>query len=169
MKKDKNKLLIKYWRPISLFNVDTKLVSKVSVKRLKTALPLLIPSYQMAYLNSRFISEGERLISDIYEVINLLKLKEFLLTVNIEKAIDSANHNFLFKVLENSGFNQDWINWISIWFQNQESSVIDGGKTTRYLPLKRDVWQGVLRATFFFRWRISGKLLLNKINIYRFC
>ena len=80
----------------------------------------------MAYLNSRFISEGERLISDIYEVSDLLKLKEFLLTVNIEKAIDSANHNFLFKVLENSGFNQDWINWISIWFQNQESSVING-------------------------------------------
>ena len=61
----------------------------------------------MAYLNSRFISEGERLISDIYEVSDLLKLKGFLLTVNIEKAIDSVNHNFLFKVLENNGFNQD--------------------------------------------------------------
>ena len=83
------------------------MVSKVLVKRLKTALPLLIPSYQMAYLNSRFISEGERLISDIYEVSDLLKLKGFLLTVNIEKAIDSVNHNFLFKVLENNGFNQD--------------------------------------------------------------
>ena len=107
MKKDKNKLLIKYWSPISLFNVDIKLVSKVLVKRLKTALPSLIPSDQTAYLNSRFISERECLISDIYEVSDLLKLKGFLLTVNIEKAIDSVNHNFLFKVLENNGFNQD--------------------------------------------------------------
>ena len=107
MKRDKNKLLIKYWRPISLFNADIKLFSKVLVKRLKTALPSLIHSDQTAYLNSRFISEGERLISDIYEVSDLLKLKGFLLTVNIEKAIDSVNHNFLFKVLENNGFNQD--------------------------------------------------------------
>ena len=43
----------------------------------------------------------------MYEVSDLLKLKGFLLTVNIEKAIDSVNHNFLFKVLENNGFNQD--------------------------------------------------------------
>ena len=142
MKKDKNKLLIKYWSPISLFNVDIKLVSKVLVKRLKTALPSLIPSDQTAYLNSRFISERECLISDIYEVSDLLKLKGFLLTVNIEKTIDSVNHNFLFKVLENSGFNQDWINWIGIWLQNQESCVIDGGKATRYFPLKWDVRQG---------------------------
>ena len=136
MKKDKNKLLIKYWGPISLFNVHIKLVSKVLVKRLKTALPSLIPSDQTAYLNSRFICEEERLISDIYQVSDLLKLKGFLLTVNVEKAIDSVNHNFLFKVLENSGFNQDWIKWISIWLQNQESCVINGGKTTRYFPLK---------------------------------
>ena len=142
MKKDKNKLLIKYWRPISLFNADIKLFSKVLVKRLKTALPSLIHSDQTAYLNSRFISEGERLISDIYEVSDLLKLKGFLLTVNIEKTIDSVNHNFLFKVLENSGFNQDWINWIGIWLQNQESCVIDGGKATRYFPVKWDVRQG---------------------------
>ena len=64
-KKNKDKRLIKNWRPISLLNVDTKLVSKVLAERLKTALNL-ISSNQTAYLNGRFISEGGRLISEIF-------------------------------------------------------------------------------------------------------
>ena len=34
-KKDKDKKLIKNWRPISLFNIDTKLICKVLAERLK--------------------------------------------------------------------------------------------------------------------------------------
>ena len=54
---------------------DTKLVSKVLVECLKTALPSLLYSNQMVYLNY------------------LLKLKRLLLTVDIENAFDSVNHN----------------------------------------------------------------------------
>ena len=65
----------------------------------KTALPSLISSNQTAYLNGWSISEGRRLISDIFEVSDLLKLKGLLLTIDIENALDSVNHNFLLKVL----------------------------------------------------------------------
>ena len=70
------------------------MVSKVLAQRLKTALPSLISSNQTTYLNGRFISEAGRLISDLYEVSDLLKLKGLLLTVDIEKASDSVNHVF---------------------------------------------------------------------------
>ena len=107
--KQKHKWLIKPWRPISLLNVDTKFASKVLTERLKTALPSLISSNQTAYLDGRFISERGSLISDISEVSDLLKLQGLLLTVNIEKATDSVNHNFLLKVLENYGFSHDFL------------------------------------------------------------
>ena len=118
------------------------MVSKVLAERLIYALPSLISSNQTEYLNGRFISEGGRLISDIFEVSDLLKLKGLLLTVDIEKAFDSVNHNFLLKVLENYGFSQDFLNWIGMLLQNQESCVINGGKMTRYFPLKRGTRQG---------------------------
>ena len=63
-------------------------------------LPSLISSNQTAYLNVRFISEGGRIISDMFEVSDLLKLKIILLTVDIEKAFDSVNPNFLLEVLK---------------------------------------------------------------------
>ena len=111
-REDRDKLLIKNCRPISLLNIDTKLVLKVLSKRLKTALPSLISSNQTAYLKGRFISEGRRLICDIFEVSDLIKLKGLLRTVYVEKAFDSVNHNFLLKVLENYGFHQDFLKWI---------------------------------------------------------
>ena len=41
--------------------------------------------------------------------------------VDIEKASDSINQFFLIKVLEKSGFEKDFIKWIKILLQNQES------------------------------------------------
>ena len=67
-KKEKDKKLIKNWRPISLLNFDTKLIFKVLAERLKKVLPSLISKNQTAYVKGRFNSEGGRLISDILEI-----------------------------------------------------------------------------------------------------
>ena len=45
-------------------------------------------------------------------------------------------------MLENYGFNQDFLNWIRILLQNQESYVINCGKRTRYFPLKIGIQHG---------------------------
>ena len=70
--KDRDKRLTKNWRPISLLNIDTKLISKVLAIRLKKVLNKLISENQISYLNNRIISEGGRLISDIVEITDLL-------------------------------------------------------------------------------------------------
>ena len=81
----------------------------------------------------------------------MLKLKGLLLTVDIEKAFDSGNHNFLLlKVLENCGFSKDFLKWISILLQNQESCVINGGKATHYFPLKSGTRQGDPTSAYLF-------------------
>ena len=118
------------------------MVSEVLAEHLKTAISSLISSNQTADLSGRFISEGGRLISDI--------LKGLLLAVNIEKAFDSVNHNFLLKVLENYGFSHDFLKWINILLQNQELCVINGGKTTHYFPLKRSTQQGDPISAYLF-------------------
>ena len=43
-KNDRDKRYIKNWRPVSLLNVDTKILSKAVSKKLKTALPTSISS-----------------------------------------------------------------------------------------------------------------------------
>ena len=140
-KKDKDKWLIKNWRPISLLNVDTKLISKMIAIRLKKILNNLISENQNAYLNNRCISKGGRLISDIVEITDLLQIEGILLTVDIEKAFDSVNHLFLISALEKCGFKNDFMRWIKLLLKNQESHIINGGQTTNYFKLERGIRQ----------------------------
>ena len=57
----------------------------------------------------RFVSEGGRLISDILEISDNLKIKRFLMTLDIEKAFDSVNYLFSMTAIEKYGFKVDFI------------------------------------------------------------
>ena len=97
------------WRPISLLNVDLKTISKAIASRLKTVLPSIISSEQTAYIKKRFVGEGGRLISDILRVTNNLKIKGYLVTIDIEKAFDSLDHSFIISVLKKIEFGENVI------------------------------------------------------------
>ena len=135
-KKDRDKRLIKNWRPIVLLNTDAKLISKILGKRIRKHLPSLISSNQTAYLDKRFISKGGRLISDILEITDLLKIKSLLVTVDIEKAFYSVDHQFLINVLKSSGFEKNVVRWIKILLK---SCIINGGTTTKYFKLETGI------------------------------
>ena len=50
--KDRDKRFIKNWGPISLLNVDLKIISKALSEKLKKVLPDLISSQQTAYVKN---------------------------------------------------------------------------------------------------------------------
>ena len=108
-KKDRDERFIKNWRPISLLNVDSKIISKALSEKLKEVLPDLISSQQTAYVKNRHIGESGRLISDIIEITEIRNIEGFLVTMDIEKAFDSLDHNFLIFTLEKYGFGQNFI------------------------------------------------------------
>ena len=55
------------------------------------------------------------------------------MTVGIEKAFDSINHWSLIKILEKYDFEKDFIKWIKILLQNQESCTVNGRKYNKLL------------------------------------
>ena len=149
-KKDIDKRYIKNWRPISLLNVEIKILFKALAKRLKEVLSCLISAQQTAYVQNRNIGESGRLISDIIEIANSQKMESFLVTMDIEKAFDSLDHTFLISVLKKFGFGQIFISWIEITLKNQESCVINGGTTPKYFKLNRGACQGDLISVYLF-------------------
>ena len=70
--KDRDKRFLNNWQPISLLNIDVKLLNKALAKNLRITLPSIIKSDQTAYVQGRFIWESARLISDILDVTNYL-------------------------------------------------------------------------------------------------
>ena len=99
-KKDKDKRLIKNWRPISLINVDIKVASKSIANGLKAVIHNLISVDQTAYVKGRFIGESVRVINDLIKHIDREDEEGILFSTDIEKAFDSVDHNFLFATLK---------------------------------------------------------------------
>ena len=108
-KKGRDKRYIKNWRPISLLNVDAKIISKILATRLTKVISQLISSDQTAYVPGRFIGESVRLTSDVLEYMKTSELPGYLITIDIEKAFDSVDHTFLVAVLKKFGFGDDFI------------------------------------------------------------
>ena len=84
-----------------------------------------------------------------------------LVTMDIEKVFDSLDHNFIISTLE-YGFGQNFILRIKILLNDQESCVINGGKTRKYFMLGRGVRQGDPISAFLFILALEILFLLIK-------
>ena len=173
-KKVRDKRFIKNWRPISLLNTGMKIISKVLSTRIKNVLLFQISYNQTAYVKNRFISESGRVTSDILEIANTLALEVFLVTIDVEKAFDSVNHSFLLQIPRKFGFAIDFVSWIKTILNNQESCIINGGKSTKYFKLERGARQGdqisahlftlVLEIFFIF---VKNNPKVKGLNIFK--
>ena len=163
-KPNKDKRYISNWRPISLLNLDQKIISKALAIKLKKVLPVLISPGQTAYVNGRFIGESGRLISDIIEVCDIEKLSGYLMTIDFKEAFDSMNHAFLIATLKKYGFGDNFTDWIKILLNNQESCVINGGHTTKYFKLERGARQGDPISAYLFILALEIFFIMIKTN-----
>ena len=96
-KSGKERTLLENWRPISLVNVDTKIMSKVIAARVKKVLvlPSIIHYNQTGYVQDRFIGEAIRSIFDIMDFTAKENIPGLLLFIDFQKAFDSVEWEFL--------------------------------------------------------------------------
>lgn len=161
-KKDKDRTYIKNWRPISLLNLDFKIISKVLSMRLIKVLPELISNTQSGYMKGRQISDAIRTIIDIMEYVKEKEMPAMLIGVDYEKAFDSLDWDFLFKCLETYNFGNTFIKWVKILYTDIESCVLINGHTSAYFKIQRGVRQGDCLSPYLFI--LALEMLTNKIK-----
>ena len=77
------------------------------------------------------------MISDIIEICGKENIPGFLVTMDLEKAFDSLDYDFLLSVLKKFAFGDNFITWIKILSNDQQSCVVNGGFATQYFTLKK--------------------------------
>ena len=102
-KTDRDSRLVKNWRPISLMNVDAKIVSKALTIKVKKIVHKLVYTDQTAYVKGRLIGESVGLIEDLLEYADQENEDGILFPADIEKAFDSAEHSFIYATLKKFG------------------------------------------------------------------
>jgi hypothetical protein len=93
------------FRPISLLNVDLKILSHVLAQRLKRILSKLINEDQTGYAKNRFIGFNLRQIQDIIDYADIYKIEGSLVFTDFKKAFDSLEWDFMLLTLTCFGLN----------------------------------------------------------------
>ena len=86
--------LLTNYRPISLINVDIKILCKVLANRLKYVLPTIIHQSQTAVFGRR-IDQTIHTIRDLIELANENDEQAAFIFLDQEKAFDRVDHDFL--------------------------------------------------------------------------
>jgi hypothetical protein len=81
---------IKNWRPITLLNVDYKIVSKILAERLKRVLPNIINTDQRGFVKGRNIFQRNRLLQDIIDYTEMADEEGAIIFLDQQKAFDRA-------------------------------------------------------------------------------
>ena len=149
-KGDKRRDFIKNWRPISLLNVVYKIGSAAIANQIKTVLPELINEDQTGFMSGRYIGDNLRLIYDMIAYLKENNLPGLLLNIDFEKAFDSVDWKFMFKVLKAFGFKQDICRWIETFYKNIKSTVIVNGQPSKWFPIRRGCRQGDPISPYLF-------------------
>lgn len=130
-------------RPISMLNTDCKLFTKILWVRLQPLLNGLIGPGQSACLEEQSCINNLRILRN-----TLLKSKQsrhfkgILLSIDLEKAFDRVDHDFLWATLEQFRFPPIFIDCLKRLYKNANSKVLFNGFLTNGFAINASVRQG---------------------------
>ncbi len=149
LKKDKDPLLCSSYRPISLLNVDFKILSKILALRLQQVLPAVISPDQTGFMTGRHsFYNTRRLFNTILSSSS--DTAEVILSLDAEKAFDRVEWGYLFFILNKFGFNSNFIAWIRLLYSSPVASVHTNATHSKTFPLRRGTRQGCPLSPLLF-------------------
>ncbi|XP_024156261.1 uncharacterized protein LOC112164272 [Rosa chinensis] len=155
-------------RPIALCNVVYKIASKVLANRLKSILPQIVSPLQSAFVPGRLISDNTLVATEVAHFMKKLRCQSdgfFSLKLDISKAYDRLEWQYVEAVLLKLGFCRRWVNIVMATIKSASYSILMNGTPTGFILPTRGIRQGDPLSPYLFILCAEGFSLLISASI----
>nr|XP_025679104.1 uncharacterized protein LOC112779059 [Arachis hypogaea] len=140
-------------RPISCCNFVYKIVTRVLVGRLRRVLDAIISPVQSAFVKGRLIQDNIVIVQEAFHKLNQKENHEsndIAIKLDMNKAYDRLEWNFLQRVMEKFGFSKDWVRLMMSCVKSASYRFkINGNLSTKIIP-QRGLRQGDFLSRYLF-------------------
>ena len=149
-KSNKDSRFIKNLRPITLLNVDYKIIEKAIANKMIPALEHIIHKDQRGFMKNRRISVNIRKMLDIIHRAEIEDIEAVILSMDFVKCFDKCSFSILHGSLEFFGFGQIVKIWTKILYKDFFVQVQNNGNFSQELPIQKGVHQGGCCSSIYF-------------------
>ena len=139
------------YRPISLINNITKIITKLLATRLAPHMNQLVSQAQNTFIKKRCIHDNFLYVQRVIQMLHKKKKQQALfIKLDISRAFDCVGWQYLLEVLTALGFSTKWRNWISSILGTSSSRIIINGRTTQNIKHAKGLRHGDPLSSLLF-------------------
>ncbi len=142
LKPGKDPSMCSSYRPISLLNVDVKILAKILAFRIDSLIPEIISPDQTGFVKGRYSYTNLRRLLGVLYSPAFRETPEVVVSLDAEKAFDRVEWGYLFFILKRFGFGPKYVNWIQLLYSTPKVSVITNKVRSQFFPILRGTRQG---------------------------